>query len=264
MAKIIKEITLDAVRDNAGCTVSAKQNDALSRFIKAKITADRKAVKFNSVATVMINALRPDGEAGGFVGELNADGSVTVPITSWMLAESGTVKCDVSVFDGTEKLTTMPFFITVEENLYNGEGIENKEEYTVLSSLMAEVQEIRTEEGKRIAAEEERGFSEIKRESAEAVRETNEAARDTAEGLREVSETLREEGEEEREAAEIGRKAAEQKREEAESKRAVFIPSVSTDGVISWTNDKGLENPAPVSIVNSVLAALPTAEGGAF
>ena len=29
---------------------------------------------------------------------------------------------------------------------------------------------------------------------------------------------------------------------------ATFIPSVSNDGILSWTNDKGLENPAPVSI----------------
>lgn len=29
---------------------------------------------------------------------------------------------------------------------------------------------------------------------------------------------------------------------------ATFIPAVSDDGVISWTNDKGLENPAPVNI----------------
>ena len=29
---------------------------------------------------------------------------------------------------------------------------------------------------------------------------------------------------------------------------APFIPSVSEDGVISWTNDGGLENPAPVNI----------------
>ena len=29
---------------------------------------------------------------------------------------------------------------------------------------------------------------------------------------------------------------------------ATFTPSVSGDGVISWTNDKGLENPAPVNI----------------
>lgn len=29
---------------------------------------------------------------------------------------------------------------------------------------------------------------------------------------------------------------------------ATFIPSVSSDGVLSWTNDKGLENPTPVNI----------------
>ena len=29
---------------------------------------------------------------------------------------------------------------------------------------------------------------------------------------------------------------------------ATFIPSVSADGVISWTNDKGLTNPNPVNI----------------
>lgn len=29
---------------------------------------------------------------------------------------------------------------------------------------------------------------------------------------------------------------------------ATFTPAVSTDGTLSWTNDKGLENPAPVNI----------------
>lgn len=29
---------------------------------------------------------------------------------------------------------------------------------------------------------------------------------------------------------------------------ATFTPSVSPDGVISWTNDRGLPNPAPVNI----------------
>jgi hypothetical protein len=29
---------------------------------------------------------------------------------------------------------------------------------------------------------------------------------------------------------------------------ATFYPNVSEDGVLSWTNDKNLENPAPVNI----------------
>lgn len=32
---------------------------------------------------------------------------------------------------------------------------------------------------------------------------------------------------------------------------ATFTPSVSADGVISWTNDKGLDNPSPVNIKGS-------------
>jgi hypothetical protein len=71
---------------------------------------------------------------------------------------------------------------------------------------------------------------------------------------------------------------------------ATFIPSVSAEGVISWTNDGGLLNPSAVNImgpagpagaspvkgvdyyteadkqemVNLVLAALPMAEGGSY
>lgn len=42
---------------------------------------------------------------------------------------------------------------------------------------------------------------------------------------------------------------------------ATFIPSVSANGVISWTNDKNLPNPTPVNIVNAVIASLPVYGG---
>ena len=29
---------------------------------------------------------------------------------------------------------------------------------------------------------------------------------------------------------------------------AIFTPSVSSEGILSWTNDKGLSNPEPISI----------------
>ncbi len=302
MEKIVKELILDVMRDNNDSTVCAKQNDVDSRFIKVSITADRHPVEFSPHSTVMINACRPDGESGGFVGEINPDGSVTVPITPWMLKVSGAVKCDVSIFDGTEKLTTMPFYVNVEECLYDGKEIENSEEYGVLASLMTEVQEIRTEESARLEAEisrteaeEVRAFSENGRENAETVRETNEAARiraeenrDSAEGLREISEVAREQAEEERGSAELSRAEAEKLREAAEAMRVIsdsvrttFVPSVSQSGVLSWSNDKGLTNPESVSIkpvkgedywtesdraeiISEVLNALPNAEGGAF
>lgn len=42
---------------------------------------------------------------------------------------------------------------------------------------------------------------------------------------------------------------------------ATFIPSVSANGVLSWTNDKGMANPSPIDLVNAVIAALPSYDG---
>lgn len=38
---------------------------------------------------------------------------------------------------------------------------------------------------------------------------------------------------------------------------ATFTPSVDDKGNLSWTNDKGLENPETVNLVDAVIAALP-------
>ena len=43
-----------------------------------------------------------------------------------------------------------------------------------------------------------------------------------------------------------------------------FTPSVSSAGVISWTNDGGATNPSSVDLVAAVIAALPTAVGVEF
>lgn len=45
---------------------------------------------------------------------------------------------------------------------------------------------------------------------------------------------------------------------------ATFTPYVSTAGVISWTNDKGLANPNPIDLVEAVIAALPDGDGVSY
>lgn len=45
---------------------------------------------------------------------------------------------------------------------------------------------------------------------------------------------------------------------------ATFTPSVSSAGVISWTNDGGKQNPASVDLVAAVISALPSAVGVSF
>lgn len=87
-----------------------------------------------------------------------------------------------------------------------------------------------------------------------------EAARAAAETARASAETARESAEASRATAESDRAAAETEREavidEFEGKvadgffdGATFTPSVSENGLLSWTNDKGLTNPETVSIM---------------
>ncbi|MBR5342606.1 MAG: collagen-like protein [Oscillospiraceae bacterium] len=45
---------------------------------------------------------------------------------------------------------------------------------------------------------------------------------------------------------------------------ATFTPSVSSAGVLSWTNDGNKQNPQSVDLVAATLAALPTWEGGSY
>lgn len=45
---------------------------------------------------------------------------------------------------------------------------------------------------------------------------------------------------------------------------AVYTPSVSAVGVMSWTNDQGLPNPQSVDLVTTVINNLPLASGGRF
>ena len=40
-----------------------------------------------------------------------------------------------------------------------------------------------------------------------------------------------------------------------------FYPSVSADGIISWENDGGKQNPEPVNLVSAVISALPVYNG---
>ena len=47
-------------------------------------------------------------------------------------------------------------------------------------------------------------------------------------------------------------------------KGVTYTPSVSESGVISWTNNGGMENPPDVDLVSAVINALPSAVGVSF
>lgn len=143
MAQIIKEITVDVMKRNLFQAIIAKQHDQNSRFLKVTITNESETIRVEANSVAMINAKRADELASSFPGKVNEDGTVTVPLTPWMLELDDLVKCDITVIDAeSRKLTTTSFELEVE-TAANGDGeIMEDENYDLLVSLLSTVSEV--------------------------------------------------------------------------------------------------------------------------
>ena len=142
MIEIIKELNIEVSNPNVFQAVVAKQYDMNTRFIKATFVNDGNKIYIDHTANVkvVINALRQDGESKGFDGVVNDDGTVTVPLHSWMLQLAGTVSCDISVIDleadDNKKLTTTGFTLVVEKSAWDGDGMTSDPQYNLLIELL--------------------------------------------------------------------------------------------------------------------------------
>lgn len=145
MASVLREITVDVAQLNRFQAIVAKQYDRQSRYLKVHLTNMGDEIEADQGATVVINARREDGVAKSFLGEVNNDGTVTVPLTYWMLELDGMVKCDISIIVGTESvLTTTLFELEVQEAAADEESVEADEDYGILVGLIQEVETLKT------------------------------------------------------------------------------------------------------------------------
>lgn len=182
MASIIKQISVDVAAENIFQSIIAKQFDNDSRFLTVQLTNEGEKINVSPTSVVIINALREDNEAQAFGGTVNEDGTVTVPITYWMLELDGQVKCDISVIDSEQrKLSSTSFTISVEAAAYSGTDIVEDDDYDILVSLIADVSSVKVVEADRVAAENKRIEAENARIAAEQERVSAETARKTSE-----------------------------------------------------------------------------------
>lgn len=142
--------------------------------------------------------------------------------------EAGLFGAQVEIFDGETVVWNSDIFhAIVSESLHVNAEIES-----VMLPELLEAEAALAE----ILAETEAILGAVAQEEA---RETAEAARVTAEQGRVAAEEAREEAFEQFEQNLAG----------GEYNGATFTPAVSTAGVLSWTNDKGLPNPASANIM---------------
>lgn len=250
MATIIKEIEVDVSQLNRFAAIVAKQYDKQSRFLKVTLLDSGERIKVESASTAVINARREDEVAKTFEGTVNADGTVTVPLTYWMLQLDGTVKCDISIITANKTvLSTTLFELEVQEAAAPDDSeIEKDDDYGILIQLIADVQAIKDAEAKRVTAENGRVSAETTRVNAEAARVKAEQARVSAENSRVDVESKRVTAEKGRVDAESKRVAAETARVQAETKRQQDTSKAITD--CNTATDSALKAAATMMIVN--------------
>lgn len=262
MATIIKEIEVDVSQLNRFAAIVAKQYDKQSRFLKVTLLDSGERIKVESASTAVINARREDEVAKTFEGTVNADGTVTVPLTYWMLQLDGTVKCDISIITANKTVLSTTLFELEVQEAAAPDDFEKDDDYGILIQLIADVQAIKDAEAKRVtaengrvSAEKSRVSAENSRVNAETIRVNAEAARVKAEQARVSAENSRVDVESKRVTAEKGRVDAESKRVaaetarvQAETKRQQDTSKAITD--CNTATDSALKAAATMMIVN--------------
>lgn len=142
MLPIVKSLMLDVSEQNRIQAIVAKQYDKNSRFLKIQLRNEGVPLVIDQASTVTINALRADGASKAFLGEVNNDGTITVPITYWMLELDDNVSCDISVIDDQDrKLTTLGFNVEVDRANYLGNEISEDGDIDTLTIVIKKAKE---------------------------------------------------------------------------------------------------------------------------
>ena len=121
-------------------------------------------------------------------------------------------------------------------------------------------------------AEDEADAAQAAKEAAEAEREGAEAAKEAIINMDAEADDVEADGEtsvekivdEETGSIKLSFHIRRGRQGEQGEKGAVFTQAISSNGVISWTNNGELENPEQFNIVQAVLDAMPAAEEGRF
>lgn len=133
----VRKIKLDVSKTVAPFKLIAKEGDSNSRYINVTILDDGTAVQVPSGAEVILGVHRSDKQANAFKGTVEADGTCTFLLQTWVLSMVGVHSIDVSVLEnGTVLLSTFPCNLTVVAAACDEEGFEDNEDYSIVAKYL--------------------------------------------------------------------------------------------------------------------------------
>lgn len=138
-----QHITLDFIIKNHTKLI-AKQNDINSRFIIATIKNNRQAATIPQSATATLNITRQDGAKKCYRAIIE-NNKVMAFLSDWAVSLTGVLKCDISIIENNERLTTMPFTVDIVFACCTSDDIEDATSEDVITELIEMLGEYKEE-----------------------------------------------------------------------------------------------------------------------
>lgn len=116
--EIIQDMQLEtSVVNNTPKVIYANQYEYNSRCLRIQLINNRKPILIDPSSVATLEAIRPAGGVNDFIGTIEPDGKILVPLDYWVCELFGTVRCKISVVSaqGT-KITSANFLIKVERS----------------------------------------------------------------------------------------------------------------------------------------------------
>lgn len=211
--KNIQSITVDVVPELIPQPkVNVIKGDSETRYIDVTVLNNGEPLQLEDDVTISYVYAKPD--CTQVINPATASGNVvTIELSDQCLTVAGLCHCEIQFYKGNQQLTTAMFRVSVQPGVYDVDALESSDEYLSLSKITADAEEAATN-------------------AHQAASNANDAAENA------------------NQATDLANTAAEKANQAADNVKdgTTYIPTVSAEGIISWTNEQGLPNPDPVNI----------------
>jgi len=136
MQPIIYKIRLDAAKGGSQASIHVKQGETNSRQISMYLYNGSVPFEITEDVTVVLRAVKPDETI--LYDDCTVNGNIiTHMIPAQMMAVSGTVHCELTVYGAENEVLFSPQFdVFVEDTLFTDERIESTDEFNALTVAM--------------------------------------------------------------------------------------------------------------------------------
>lgn len=137
---VVNKIILDLDRRIMNHSVSAKQNDTVTRTLCFTLKNGGEVFPLEHVKLVAIKGIKPDGTS--FYNDCVICGNeIRYTITNQVVAAEGTVTCALELYDSTGRQLTSPqFYIEVYSELFNDRIMESANDYSGIKEVLKTVE----------------------------------------------------------------------------------------------------------------------------